>query len=119
MGTKLFVSNLDFEIENQQLEEMFTAIGPSISVVIAKDRETKRSKGFAFVEMERDEDAQAAIDKLNNQVNNGRPIKVSPTGAKLVNMQAVDQAPKVPARNRDARCYPRYNACSCSRNGES
>ena len=77
MGTKLFVSNLDFEIDTPQLEEMFGAIGPYISVVIARDRETKRSKGFAFVEMEKEEDAARAIEQLNNQAVNGRPIKVS------------------------------------------
>ncbi len=76
MGKKLFVSNLDFEITTDQLHQLFSEVGPTISTVIASDRETKRSKGFAFIEMEGDEDAQKAIDSLNNKIINGRPIKV-------------------------------------------
>lgn len=76
MGKKLFVSNLDFEIQQDQLRDLFAAIGSVISAVIATDRETKRSKGFAFVEMEKDEDALKAIAELNNKVQNGRPMKV-------------------------------------------
>lgn len=76
MAKKLFVSNLDFEITTDQLREMFTEIGACISAVIASDRETRRSKGFAFVEMEADEDAAKAIEQLNNKVVNGRPMKV-------------------------------------------
>ena len=77
MGKKLFVSNLDFDINVDQLREMFTELGAAISVVLATDRETKRSKGFAFVEMERDEDAAKCIETLNNKVVNGRPMKVA------------------------------------------
>ena len=76
MGKKLFVSNLDFEISNDQLRDMFMELGGCISVVIATDRETKRSKGFAFVEMESDDNAKNAIEALNNKVVNGRPMKV-------------------------------------------
>ena len=76
MGKKLFVSNLDFEITTEQLQELFAEVGPIVSIVIATDRETRRSKGFAFLEMEGDDDAQKAIDSLNNKVINGRPIKV-------------------------------------------
>ena len=77
MGKKLFVSNLDFEITVEKLREMFTELGPCVSVVLATDRETKRSKGFAFVEMEKDADAGKAIETLNNKVINGRPMKVA------------------------------------------
>ncbi|MCO6432296.1 MAG: 30S ribosomal protein S18 [Deltaproteobacteria bacterium] len=76
MGKKLFISNLDFEVTNDQLREMFQETGPTVSVVIATDRETKRSKGFAFIEMESEADAQKAIEGLNNKVINGRPMKV-------------------------------------------
>ena len=76
MAKKLFVSNLDFEITVEQLREMFSEVGGVVSVVIATDRETKRSKGFAFVEMEQDDAASAAIEKLNNRSVNGRPVKV-------------------------------------------
>lgn len=76
MRKKLFISNLDFEITTDQLREMFSEIGPCLSVVIATDRETKRSKGFAFVEMETEDSARSAIEQLNNKVVNGRPMKV-------------------------------------------
>lgn len=77
MGKKLFISNLDFDVSADQLREMFTEIGPCISVVVAVDKETKRSKGFAFVEMDGDDAAKKAIDTLNNKAVNGRPMKVS------------------------------------------
>lgn len=73
---KLFISNLDFEVTSDQLRGLFDEVGPSVSVVVASDRETKRSKGFAFVEMEREEDAKKAIETLNNRALNGRPMKV-------------------------------------------
>ena len=71
---KLFISNLDFEVTSEQLSQLFEEVGATISVVVASDRETKRSKGFAFVEMEREEDAKTAIETLNNRAVNGRPI---------------------------------------------
>jgi cold-inducible RNA-binding protein len=76
MGKKLFISNLDFEITTEQLRDMFTEVGACLSAVIATDRETKRSKGFAFIEMENDDLAKSAIEALNNKVVNGRPMKV-------------------------------------------
>jgi small subunit ribosomal protein S18 len=76
MRKKLFISNLDFEVTTDELREMFSAAAPTFSVVIATDRETKRSKGFAFVEMESEEAARSAIEQLNNKVINGRPMKV-------------------------------------------
>ena len=76
MGKKLFISNLDFEISTDQLRDMFNEVGGCLSAVIATDRETKRSKGFAFVEMESDDLARQAIEALNNKVVNGRPMKV-------------------------------------------
>jgi small subunit ribosomal protein S18 len=76
MKKKLFISNLDFEITSDQLRDLFAEVAPAISVVVATDRESKRSKGFAFVEMENEDGAKFAIDQLNNKVINGRPIKV-------------------------------------------
>lgn len=73
---KLFVSNIDFETTEAQLREMFEEIGSCASVVLALDRETRKSKGFAFVEMENDDNATAAITKFNNHMLNGRPMKV-------------------------------------------
>lgn len=77
MKKKLFVSNLDFDVTEEQLSELFNEIGGTVSVVLAVDRETRRSKGFAFVEMETAEGAEKAIEQLNNKPVNGRPIRVS------------------------------------------
>jgi len=76
MGRKLFVSNLNFDITTEQLRDMFAEVGSVVSAVIATDRETKRSKGFAFVEMDNDELAEKAIESLNNKVVSGRAMKV-------------------------------------------
>lgn len=76
MGKKLFISNLDFEVTNDELRAMFSDVGNCLSVVIATDKETKKSKGFAFIEMDSEEDANKAIETLNNKVINGRPMKV-------------------------------------------
>ncbi|NMC62053.1 MAG: 30S ribosomal protein S18 [SAR324 cluster bacterium] len=76
MGKKLFISNLDFDVSTDELRAMFSEMGNCLSVVIASDKETKKSKGFAFIEMENDEGAAKAIENLNNKVINGRPMKV-------------------------------------------
>lgn len=76
MKKKLFVSNLDFGVTEEQLAQMFSDVGTSISVVLATDRDSKRSKGFAFVEMETEDDAAKAIEALNDKVVNGRPMRV-------------------------------------------
>ena len=74
---RLFVSNIDFEVTNEELRVMFEEIGPCLSVVIATDRETKRSRGFAFIEMEGSEAAEKAVKELNEKVINNRPMKVA------------------------------------------
>lgn len=76
MKKNLFVSNIDFEVTTDQLREMFEEAGTVINAVIATDRESKRSKGFAFVEMADEETATKAIEVLNNRAVNGRPMKV-------------------------------------------
>lgn len=76
MKKKLFISNLDFEVSVDQLRDMFAEVAACLSAVIATDRETKRSKGFAFIEMESEDGAKQAIEALNNKVINGRPMKV-------------------------------------------
>ena len=92
MKQKLFVSNIDFDVTTDQLREMFDEIAPSISVVIATDRESKRSKGFAFVEMESEEGATKAIEALNNKVINGRPMKVCYDRGKIGDSEGGDSA---------------------------
>ena len=65
MGRKLFVGNLSFNTDERRLEEVFQAIGPVDSVNIVRDQMTGRARGFAFVEMQTEEGAKNAIDRLN------------------------------------------------------
>jgi cold-inducible RNA-binding protein len=77
MGRKLFVGNLSFSTDERRLEETFTAVGPVDSVNIVRDQMTGRARGFAFVEMQSEEAAQAAIQKLNETELDGRKIAVN------------------------------------------
>jgi small subunit ribosomal protein S18 len=76
MKKKLFVSNLDFSVTEEQLLEAFKEIEEPVSLTLAVERETGRSKGFAFVEMSSEDAAQRATDQLNEREINGRPIRV-------------------------------------------
>ena len=67
MGRKLFVGNLSFNTDERRLEELFQSIGAVDSVNIVRDQMTGRARGFAFVEMQSDELAQTAIQKLNDE----------------------------------------------------
>ena len=77
MGRKLFVGNLSFNTEEGRLQELFEGIGPVDSVNIVRDQMTGRARGFAFVEMQTDELAQSAIQKLNETELDGRRIAVN------------------------------------------
>ena len=77
MGRKLFVGNLPFNTDERRLEEVFAAIGPVDSVNIVRDQMTGRARGFAFVEMQTDEAAQSAIQRLNDTDLDGRKIAVN------------------------------------------
>jgi len=77
MGKKLYVGNLSYSVDSSELETMFSAHGTVQSAEIISDRETGRSKGFGFVEMGSDDEAQAAIAALNGQENNGRALTVN------------------------------------------
>ena len=74
MSVRLYVGNLPFRITDQELEGLFAESGPVVSTNIVTDRDTGRSRGFAFVEMESREGAEAAIQKLNNFEIGGRAI---------------------------------------------
>ncbi|MCT4562078.1 MAG: RNA-binding protein [Crocinitomicaceae bacterium] len=74
--TSIFVAKLDFGVDNDQLKSLFEAYGVVNKATIATDKETGRSRGFAFVEMANDEEAAAAINGLDNQEVNGRRIAV-------------------------------------------
>src|SRR4051812_31922972 len=77
MGKKLYVGNLSYEVDSSELEKLFSAHGTVASAQIISDRETGRSKGFGFVEMNSDSEAQAAIAALNGQDYQGRALTVN------------------------------------------
>ena len=77
MANKLFVGSLAWSATDDDLAKFFASAGTVVSAKVITDRETNRSKGFGFVEMSSDAEAQAAIEKLNGQDLNGRPVAVS------------------------------------------
>jgi RNA recognition motif-containing protein len=77
MSTKLYVGNLAFQTTSQELQELFAAAGTVESASVVEDRDTGRSRGFAFVEMSTKEEAAAAIDQFNGKEVGGRPLKVN------------------------------------------
>ncbi len=77
MGSKLYVGNLSFTVDSNQLAEVFSEFGTVASSNVIMDRDTGRSKGFAFVEMSASSEALAAIEKLNGQDLGGRAMRVS------------------------------------------
>jgi RNA recognition motif-containing protein len=77
VGKKLYVGNLSYNVDNTQLEEMFTKFGDVRSAEVIQDRDTNRSKGFGFVEMADDNAAREAIEGLNGQEQDGRQLTVN------------------------------------------
>lgn len=77
MGTRLYVGNLAYSATEEELKSLFEQAGTVTSVAVIKDRESGRSKGFAFVEMASDAEAQKAIDILNGKKIGGRDLRVS------------------------------------------
>lgn len=77
MNNKLFVGNIPFSLNETGLEEIFAPSGKVLSVTIPTDRDTGRKRGFAFVEMETQAEAEAAIRSLNGQTVDGRQIVVN------------------------------------------
>jgi RNA recognition motif-containing protein len=93
MGRKLFVGNLSFNTDERRLEEVFQAIGPVDSVNIVRDQMTGRARGFAFVEMQTEEAAKNAIDRLNETELDGRRIAVNEARPKPVGGGAGGRGP--------------------------
>jgi RNA recognition motif-containing protein len=77
MGKKLYVGNLTFGVTDAELEQLFAAHGTVQSAQVIMDRDTGRSKGFGFVEMGSDQEAQAAAAALNGKDMNGRTLTVN------------------------------------------
>ena len=76
MSTKLFIGNLSWNIGNDQLREAFASFGELEDVFVMMDRDTGRSRGFAFVTFKNQEDAEAAIQGMNGKELDGRQISV-------------------------------------------
>jgi RNA recognition motif-containing protein len=77
MATRLFVGSLSYNVNDDQLTEAFAAFGTVVSAKVIMDRETNRSKGFGFVEMGSEEEAQAAIKGMDGKDLAGRAVAVS------------------------------------------
>lgn len=77
MASKLYVGSLPFSITDDQLKDLFAAIGTVTSAQVIMDRDTNQSKGFGFVEMSSDDEAKEAIKQLNGKEVDGRAIVVN------------------------------------------
>ncbi len=77
MGNKLYVGNLPYGVRDEDLQQAFAEFGSVISAKVMMERETGRSKGFGFVEMSSDPEAQAAVNGMNGQSLGGRAIVVN------------------------------------------
>ncbi len=77
MDVKLYVGNLPFDTTEQAIREMFAQCGTVVSVALIKDRDSGQSKGFAFVEMSSQKEAQTAISTLNGKMIGDREMKVN------------------------------------------
>ena len=77
MGKKLYIGNLSYDVSSSDLEALLSAHGTVESADVIMDRDTGRSKGFGFVEMGSESEAQAAISALDGQEHGGRALKVN------------------------------------------
>jgi cold-inducible RNA-binding protein len=83
----IFIRNLDLDATEDQLRALFETHGAVESVTIVKDRDTGQSRGFAFVEMTKDEEAHAAISAVNGTVLHKQPMRVNEARPKLIRDQ--------------------------------
>lgn len=90
MSAKLYIGNLSFKARDEELKELFSAHGEVLSAKIITDRDSGRSRGFAFVEMADGDQANAAIEALNGQDHLGRALRVS---------EAKEREPRAPRGN--------------------
>lgn len=77
MATKLFVGNLEYTVTGDDLKEAFSQAGTVVDAVVISDKMTGRSRGFGFVEMSTEEEAKAAVEKVNGMDVKGRKINVN------------------------------------------
>jgi len=90
MDKKLFVGNLAYSVGDDDLEALFTEHGTVVSAVVIRDRETGRSRGFGFVEMETEEMAETAAGAFDGFEMEGRRIRVNHTQSKENNQRRSD-----------------------------
>jgi cold-inducible RNA-binding protein len=86
----IFVGNLDFSATEEQLRSLFEGYGSVATVTIVRDRDTGQTRGFAFVEMMQESEAQAAIAALKGTVLNERPLRVNEARSKVLPDQLRD-----------------------------
>lgn len=91
MSKKLYVGNLLYEIGDEDLREHFSQVGAVTSATVIRYNDSGRSKGFGFVEMENEEDAQKALDQLNGQDFKGRRLIVSEARPQKPRSDSFDQ----------------------------
>jgi len=77
MGKKLYVGNLAYSVTSESLEQMFLEFGSVVSAQVIQDRDTSRSKGFGFVEMQSEDAAQQAINGMHEREVDGRSLTVN------------------------------------------
>ena len=77
MATRLFVGSLAYSVNDEELAAIFAPVGTVVSAKVIVDRDTSRSKGFGFVEMSSEEEAQAAIQQFNGKEVSGRALTVN------------------------------------------
>lgn len=90
-NNKLFVSNLDFELSAEQIREIFAELGTVMNLTLVRDRESGKSRGYAFIEMGSPEEAGKAIEALNGKQYNGRGISVAEDRGKKSSEPAAGQ----------------------------
>lgn len=86
MNSKIYVGNLSYDIENSDLENLFSSIGSVVTVNVVKDRDTGRARGFGFIEMQNASDANMAVEKLHSKEFMGRDL--------VVNIARTDERPR-------------------------
>jgi cold-inducible RNA-binding protein len=77
VATKLFVGNLDYTVTSDELKQAFSQVGTVVDAVVITDKMSGRSRGFGFVEMSSEDEAKAAVEKLNGSDLKGRKINVN------------------------------------------
>jgi len=103
MTNRLYVGNLSWNTTQESLEQHFNKVGVVVTAKIVMDRETGRSKGFAFINMGTAEQAQTAIVQLNQTVLDGRPLRVNEA-------IPMEQKPRTPLQGfQPARTEPQYD----------